>query len=104
LSVVYGNIADERVDVIVNPTNSCLAHGGGVSSDILRKGGIEIQIESDEYYQKNKEVPQGTVLQAKSGLLPCKSLLHAVGPVYFNGESGEHRILYETIQQCLIKT
>ena len=91
------------MDCIVNPSNECLAHGGGVSSDIIRKGGIEIQIESDDYYRANGKVPCGTVVMAKSGLLPCKALMHGVGPVYFNGQNGEHVTLCKTILECLVK-
>ena len=38
LRLVYGDIIERDVDVIVNAANSYLKHGGGVSA-IVRKGG-----------------------------------------------------------------
>ena len=48
LKLVEGDISERNVDVIVNPANSHLQHGGGVASIIVRKGGSIIQHESDK--------------------------------------------------------
>jgi O-acetyl-ADP-ribose deacetylase len=39
LRLVYGDIIERDVDVIVNAANSYLKHGGGVAAAIVRKGG-----------------------------------------------------------------
>jgi Macro domain len=39
LRLVYGDITERDVDVIVNAANSYLKHGGGVAAAIVRKGG-----------------------------------------------------------------
>ena len=43
LRLVYGDITERDVDVIVNAANSYLKHGGGVAAAIVRKGGKIIQ-------------------------------------------------------------
>ena len=47
ISVIKGDITDQRVDVIVNAANERLCHGAGVAGTIVRKGGSGIQDESD---------------------------------------------------------
>jgi O-acetyl-ADP-ribose deacetylase len=48
LRLVYADITERNVDVIVNAANPCLKHGGGVAAAIVRKGGKIIQEESDK--------------------------------------------------------
>ena len=36
--LVRGDITERSVDVIVNPANSYLRHGGGLAAAIIRKG------------------------------------------------------------------
>jgi O-acetyl-ADP-ribose deacetylase len=48
LRLVYADITERNVDVIVNAANSYLKHGGGVAAAIVRKGGKIIQEESDK--------------------------------------------------------
>jgi O-acetyl-ADP-ribose deacetylase (regulator of RNase III) len=76
LRLVYGDITERDVDVIVNAANSYLKHGGGVAAAIVRKGGKIIQEESD----KIGFVPVGSSAITVSGRLPCKSIIHTVGP------------------------
>ena len=47
LRLIEGDITERKVDVIVNPANSYLKHGGGVAGAIVRKGGKIIQEESN---------------------------------------------------------
>ena len=47
--VVHGDLTREVVDAIVNPANGWLAHGGGVAGAILRRAGLDLQLESDEW-------------------------------------------------------
>lgn len=48
LRLVSEDITERNVDVIVNPANSYLKHGGGLAAAIVRKGGQIIQDESDK--------------------------------------------------------
>ena len=50
------NISDlltAPVDVIVNPANGGLSHGGGVAGQIARQGGDVIQTESDIFIKEH---------------------------------------------------
>lgn len=83
--LVQGDITEERVDAIVNAANSYLAHGGGVAGVIVRKGGPEIQRESDAIGY----VPVGEVAVTGPGRLPCTCIIHAVGPKWGEGDEDD---------------
>ena len=95
LSLVYGDITERDVDVIVNAANSHLKHGGGVAAAIVRKGGKIIQEESD----KIGFVPVGSSVVTVSGGLPCKCIIHTVGPRM--GEGNEHIKLRAAVRNSL---
>jgi O-acetyl-ADP-ribose deacetylase len=76
LRLVYGDITERDVDIIVNAANSYLKHGGGVAAAIVRKGGKIIQEESD----KIGFVPVGSSVITIAGRLPCKAVIHTAGP------------------------
>lgn len=80
--LVQGDITEERVDAIVNAANSHLAHGGGVAGIIAAKGGPEIQRESDAIGY----VPVGEAAITGAGRLPCRFVIHAVGPRWGEGD------------------
>ena len=75
------------VDVIVNPANGGLSHGGGVAGQFVERGGEIIQHESDQFIQEHGELETGMVALTSAGRLPYKAVLHAVGPRM--GEGGE---------------
>jgi len=95
IRLVKGDITEQNVDVIVNPANSYLKHGGGVAGAIVRKGGKIIQIESD----KIGFVPVGSSVITTSGELPCEAIIHTVGPKM--GEGNEDFKLSKSIHSCL---
>ena len=95
LTLVEGDITERNVDVIVNPANSYLQHGGGVASTIVRKGGSIIQEESD----KIGFIQVGSSAITSSGILPCKAIIHTVGPRM--GEGNEDAKLSKAINSCL---
>jgi O-acetyl-ADP-ribose deacetylase (regulator of RNase III) len=97
ISVVVGDLTDEATDAIVNAANSGLAHGGGVAGAIVRKGGAEIQRES---YEK-APVPVGGAVVTGAGSLPCHWVIHAVGPVW--GEGDEEAKLRSAVGSALAR-
>ncbi len=82
LRLVKGDITERDVDAIVNAANSYLKHGGGVAGAIVRKGGEVIQEESDRI----GFVPVGSAAITTAGRLPCKAVIHAVGPRMGEGD------------------
>jgi O-acetyl-ADP-ribose deacetylase len=95
IRLIKGDITDQNVDVIVNPANSYLKHGGGVAGAIVRKGGKIIQTESD----KIGFVPVGSSVITTSGELPCQAIIHTVGPKM--GEGNEDFKLSKSIHSSL---
>jgi O-acetyl-ADP-ribose deacetylase len=95
IRLIKGDITDQNVDVIVNPANSYLKHGGGVAGAIVRKGGKIIQTESD----KIGFVPVGSSVITTSGELPCQAIIHTVGPQM--GEGNEDFKLSKSIHSSL---
>ena len=80
--LVKDDITLRKVDAIVNAANSHLRHGGGVAAAIARKGGPTIQEQSNEI----GFVPVGGAAITDAGNLPCKSVIHAVGPQMGEGD------------------
>jgi O-acetyl-ADP-ribose deacetylase (regulator of RNase III) len=96
MRLVRGDITSRDVDAVVNASNSNLNHGGGVAAAIVRKGGQIIQEESD----KIGFVSVGSAAITTSGKLPCKAVIHAVGPRM--GEGDEDSKLRSAIRVSLL--
>ena len=86
LQIVQGDITTEQVDAIVNAANEHLQHGGGVAWAISKKGGAAIQKESDAWIRQHGPVPHSHPAWTSGGLLPAKYVIHAVGPVWGDGD------------------
>ena len=95
VTLVEGDITERNVDVIVNPANSYLRHGGGIASTMVKKGGSIIQEESN----KIGFIKVGSSTITSSGILPCKAIIHTVGPRM--GEGNEDEKLSKAINSCL---
>jgi O-acetyl-ADP-ribose deacetylase (regulator of RNase III) len=99
VQIVLGDLTEERVDAIVNAANAYLQHGGGVAGAISRRGGPLIQQESDRWVRQYGPVPHDRPAYTSGGDLPCKYVIHAVGPVY--GQGGEDEALAAAVAGAL---
>jgi O-acetyl-ADP-ribose deacetylase len=97
LEVVHGDLTLESVDAIVNAANSALAHGGGIAGAIVLRGGDEIQAES----YRLAPVPVGGAAVTGAGRLACRHVIHAVGPVW--GEGDEEAKLRRAVRSALAR-
>ena len=86
LQIVQGDITTETTDAIVNAANGHLQHGAGVAGAISHKGGPAIQQESDAWVRKNGPVSHSKPAWTSGGNLPAKYVIHAVGPVWGDGD------------------
>ena len=86
LAICQGDITAEKVDAIVNAANSRLAHGGGVAAAISRRGGSAIQSESNVWVREHGPVSHDKPAYTSGGNMPCKYVIHAVGPVWGAGD------------------
>jgi len=68
---------------------------------IIKKGGKSIQEESHAYVAKNGRLEDGDVCVTKAGTLPCKHIIHAVGPIYYDGNRGEQIMLEVCVNNVL---
>ena len=84
ITVVLGDITEQRVDAIVNAANHTLLGGGGVDGAIHRRGGPEIlsacqQLRREKYPDG---LPTGQAVATTAGRLPARWVIHTVGPTY----------------------
>ncbi|HJQ14161.1 MAG TPA: macro domain-containing protein [Anaerolineales bacterium] len=86
IKIVQGDITIEAVDAIVNAANEYLQHGGGVARTISRQGGPVIQKESDTWVREHGRVTHANPAWTSGGRLPAKYVIHAVGPVWGDGD------------------
>ena len=92
IAVLQGDITSERADAIVNAANERLEHVGGVAGAIVEKGGFQIQQESRQIISHRGDLQVGEVVYTSAGKLPCKVVIHAVGPRW-NDHDRERNIL-----------
>ncbi|NXG44692.1 PAR14 polymerase, partial [Psilopogon haemacephalus] len=79
--VVYkADLCTHPADVVVNAANEDLKHIGGLADALLRAAGPELQQECDELVRKKGILHPGCAVVTGAGKLPCKNVIHAVGP------------------------
>ena len=101
LELSRGDITRETTDAIVNAANSSLMGGGGVDGAIHRAGGPAILEECRRIRAERGELPAGEAVVTTAGRLPCRRVVHTVGPVWRGGQSGEAAILASCYRNSL---
>ncbi len=86
LEVRYGDLTAEKVDAIVNAANARLMHGGGIAAVIAQRGGALIDRESHAWVAEHGPVTHADPAYTGGGKLPCRYVIHAVGPVWGQGD------------------
>jgi len=85
IKVLKGDITKIEIDAIVNAANTSLLGGGGVDGAIHRNGGLDILADCIKIRDKQGGCKTGEAVITNAGKLPCKKVIHTVGPVYNNG-------------------
>lgn len=90
INIIMGDITEQKVDAIVNAANNTLLGGGGVDGAIHSKGGMTIL----DQCKKHGGCPTGEARITTAGDLPCKYVIHTVGPVYGSNKNYNEKMLY----------
>ncbi|NWI32446.1 PAR14 polymerase, partial [Sula dactylatra] len=102
IAVYKGNLCNYPVDVVVNASNEDLKHIGGLAEALLKAAGPELQKECDELVRKNGSLQPGCAVITGAGELPCKNVIHAVGPRWRKDEAEKCvYLLRKTVKKSL---
>ncbi|XP_061194487.1 protein mono-ADP-ribosyltransferase PARP14-like [Saccostrea echinata] len=97
--VITGQIAKQKVDVIVNTTSKDLKLGNGaVSASLLKAAGSSIQQECDQNYPRG--IQHGDIAVTSGGNLSCQFICHGSLPGW-DQQGQALKILRTFLEKCL---
>ncbi|XP_066544429.1 protein mono-ADP-ribosyltransferase PARP14 isoform X2 [Amia ocellicauda] len=102
ITVCKADICHYPVDVVVNASNEDLKHIGGLAAALLRAAGQLLQDQCDRYVNAKGRLKPGEAIITDSGRLPCKHVIHAVGPRFHDTDSRRAVCnLKRAVKECL---
>ena len=93
--LMQGDITEQDCDVIVNAANEQLSRGGGVCGAIHDAAGPGLERECMLY----GGCSTGEAVMTRAYDLPCRKVIHTVGPIYGGGAGDEEADLLTSCYQ-----
>ena len=98
ITTIIGDITKaDHVDAIVNPTNSTMTGNGGLNKAIYKAAGNNLQKACEKL--GHCEVGEAKATDAYN--IPCKYIIHTVGPAWQDGKHDEKELLRFCYQNVL---
>ena len=101
IEVLLGDITKVQVDAIVNAANEGLWGGGGVDGAIHQAAGPSLAADCDVIREREGGCPTGKAVATGAGRLPCKRVIHTVGPIWSGGDQDEAELLASCYRESL---
>ncbi|KAA0703895.1 Poly [ADP-ribose] polymerase 14 [Triplophysa tibetana] len=102
VKVREADICKMKVDAVVNAANEDLLHTGGVALALLQAAGPDLQDCCSKHVKRNGPLRVGEAIITEAGRLPCKYVVHAVGPRYNSADKpGVVKRLQSAVRESL---
>jgi len=101
LGLARGDIASWPAEAVVNAANSRLAGGSGVDGAIHAAAGPRLPAACREIIARRGEVKAGEAAVTPGFDMRAGFIIHAVGPIWRGGNSGEPEALASAYRSCL---
>lgn len=97
LQIIRNDITRMAVDAIVNPTNEKMLPDGGVDAAVHKAAGDALAAEC----QRLGFLKPGHVVLTAGYALPCRYIIHTVGPRWYDGLRSEEAVLRQCYREAL---